>query len=86
MYDLNRDQLIGFLILFLSIVGILIYGWFMFFTPWSLLALQVSAFVAVTGVLAILAWIGYTLATTPPPAPIEEIEKELSEEKKEPAK
>ena len=28
------------------------------------------------------AWIGYTLATTPPPKPIEEIEKELEEELK----
>ncbi|MFZ8793387.1 MAG: transcriptional regulator, partial [Acidilobaceae archaeon] len=30
----------------------------------------------------ILAWIGYTLATTPPPKPIEEIEKEIEEELK----
>jgi predicted DNA-binding transcriptional regulator len=39
--------------------------------------------VAVVGVFGILAWIGYTLATTPPPKPIEEIEKEMraSEEK-----
>jgi len=29
-----------------------------------------------------LAWIGYTLATTPPPKPVEEIEKELEEELK----
>lgn len=32
--------------------------------------------------MGILAWIGYTLATTPPPKPIEEIEKELEEELK----
>jgi len=37
---------------------------------------------AVTAVLFIAAWIGYTLATTPPPKPIEEIEKELEEELK----
>lgn len=78
---MNKDQSTGFLILFASILGILIYGWLMFFTSWSILALQISAFVAVAAVLAILAWIGYTLATTPPPASIEEIEKELSEEK-----
>ncbi|RSN70343.1 transcriptional regulator, partial [Candidatus Korarchaeum cryptofilum] len=29
-----------------------------------------------------LGWIGYTLATTPPPKPIEEIEKEIEEELK----
>jgi len=38
--------------------------------------------IAVAGVLGILAWIGYTLATTPPPKPIEEIEKELEQESK----
>jgi predicted DNA-binding transcriptional regulator len=30
----------------------------------------------------VIGWIGFTLATTPPPKPIEEIEKELSEELK----
>jgi predicted DNA-binding transcriptional regulator len=34
------------------------------------------------GVFGILAWIGYTLATTPPPKPIEEVEKELEKELK----
>ena len=38
--------------------------------------------IAVAGILGILAWIGYTLATTPPPKPIEEIEKELEQELK----
>jgi hypothetical protein len=33
--------------------------------------------VAVAAVLGILAWVGYALATTPPPKPIEEIEKEV---------
>ncbi|MHB9301396.1 transcriptional regulator [Thermofilum pendens] len=52
------------------------------FTEWSLLLLQLTGFVAVAGVLGILAWIGFTLATTPPPKPIEEIEKEIEEELK----
>jgi predicted DNA-binding transcriptional regulator len=36
--------------------------------------------IAVAGLGGILAWIGYTLATTPPPKPIEEIEKEIEKE------
>lgn len=64
-----------------SIAGIAIYGWLLT-TPYSFLLLQITAFVAVAGVLGILAWIGYTLATTPPPKPIEEIEKEIEEELK----
>lgn len=65
-----------------SIIGIIIYGWILFFTEWTLLLLQITGFVAVVGILGILAWIGYTLAITPPPKPIEEIEKELEEELK----
>jgi len=64
-----------------SIAGIVIYGWLLT-TPFSILVLQVTAFLAVAGVLGILAWIGYTLATTPPPKPIEEIEREIEEELK----
>jgi len=45
--------------------------------------LQITGFIAVAGVFGVLAWIGYTLVTTPPPKPIEEVEKELEEELKE---
>lgn len=60
-----------------GVVGILLYGWLVFFSPWSALVVQLTAFVAVAAVLGILAWVGYALATTPPPKPIEEIEKEV---------
>jgi len=39
--------------------------------------------IAFIAILAIGAWIGWTMATTPPPRPIEEIEAEVEEEKKE---
>jgi len=80
---LSRDQVIGALILVASVIGIIVYGWILFFTEWTILLLQLTGFVAVAAVLGILAWIGYTLATTPPPKPIEEIEKELEGELKE---
>jgi predicted DNA-binding transcriptional regulator len=60
-----------------GVIGILLYGWLVFFSPWQVLILQLTAFVAVAAVLGILAWVGYALATTPPPKPIEEIEKEV---------
>ena len=78
---MNRDQAIGAALMVASIAGIAVYGWLLV-SPWSYLILQLTAFVAVAGVLGILAWIGYTLATTPPPKPIEEIEKEIEEELK----
>ena len=79
---MNRDQVFGVLILIASVIGIIVYGWILFFTEWTILLLQITGFVAVAGVLGILAWIGYTLATTPPPKPIEEVEKELEGELK----
>ena len=79
---MSRDQVIGALILAASVIGIVIYGWILFFTEWTMLLLQLTGFVAVAAILGILAWIGYTLATTPPPKPVEEIEKELEEELK----
>ena len=75
--------MIGALILVASVIGIIVYGWILFFTEWTILLLQLTGFVAVAAVLGILAWIGYTLATTPPPKPIEEVEKELEGELKE---
>ena len=64
--ETDRDQLVGALIIIASIIGILVYGWIVFFTEQALILLQLTGFIAVAAVLEILAWIGYTLATTPP--------------------
>ncbi len=63
-----------------GVVVIVAYGWLVFATPWWRIVLQLTGFVAIAAVFGILAWIGYALATTPPPKPIEEIEKEIQEE------
>lgn len=66
---MDRDQGIGALILVGSVAGIGVYtGLVIFYTT---IMLQLTAFVAVASILGILAWIGWTMATTPPPAPIE---------------
>ena len=72
-----RDKAIGVGLMAVGVIGILLYGWLVFFSPWQVFILQLTAFVAVAAVLGILAWVGYALATTPPPKPIEEIEKEV---------
>ena len=76
----SKDQGIGAVILVGCLLGIIIYFWLVFFSQWSLLILQLTGFIAVGGILGIGAWIGWTMATTPPPKPIEEIEEELEEE------
>ncbi|MEM4311844.1 MAG: hypothetical protein QXX95_05590 [Nitrososphaerales archaeon] len=80
---MERDQQIGILILTGSILGVILYGWLLFLVN-ALVVLQITAFVAVAVLLGILAWIGYTMATTPPPQPIDEkeIEKEIQAEEK----
>jgi len=80
--NVNKDQVIGVGILIGSMAIILLYIWLTFFTPWSYFIIQLTATIAIAGIFGILAWIGYTLATTPPPKPIEEIEKELNDELK----
>jgi len=89
--DLAKDQAIGAVVLVVCVVGIAIYGALVFeiIPGYSLLILQLTGFIAIFGILGIGAWIGWTMATTPPPKPIEEIEKEIEaeeskEEKQEP--
>ena len=43
----------------------------------------VPVFIAFVAILLIGAWIGWTMATTPPPKPIEEITSEMEEKKEE---
>lgn len=61
------DKVLGGAILVGSLAGIVVYYWLLFMSPWAWLTIQVSALLAVGMVLVIMAWIGYTLATTPPP-------------------
>jgi predicted DNA-binding transcriptional regulator len=66
--ELANDRALGGTILILSVVGIVVYGLLLWF--WPLLILEITAFLAVIVLLGILAWIGWTMATTPPPEPI----------------
>ena len=75
-----NDKTLGYAILLGSLFGIACYFYLMFMSPWILPVLQISAFLAVTAILAIIAWIGYTLATTPPPLPLEDFVEEPSTE------
>lgn len=79
---MTRDQMLGWLVFAASIIGIIVYFCLMFVPPlnqWALLVMEITMFIGVGAVLAVLAWIGYTLATTPPPEPLPELEEELEE-------
>ncbi len=77
-----NDKVLGYIILIGSLFGVACYFYLVFLSPWALLVVQISAFLAVAAVLLIMAWIGYTLATTPPPEPLEDLAEESSTEEK----
>lgn len=80
-----NDRLVGAGLVAVSVIVIIVYNALLFipiFKGIDILLLKLTAAVAVTAAFALLGWIGYTLATIPPPKPIEEIEKELEEELK----
>ena len=76
---MNKDQTMGWSILLGSILGIAAYFYLVFLSPWTMLTINISAFTAVAAILLIIAWIGYTLATTPPPTPMEELDLDTME-------
>ena len=67
------DKGTGTLLLIIGLAGILIYSWLLFLYNASMttLILQITAFLAIAMILAIIAWIGYTMATTPAPEPLD---------------
>jgi len=81
---LNRDKIVGAGLVIGATLLALIILYLLFLAPeWiQLLTLRVIVGLAVLVLAGIVGWIGYTLATTPPPKPIEEIEKEIEEELK----
>jgi len=90
----SKDQAIGGLIFIVCAVIAIFYLVTLFYPQWlnvvniqpdseiiRFWVIAVPVFVAFVVVMAIGAWIGWTMATTPPPKPIEEITSEI--EKKE---
>jgi predicted DNA-binding transcriptional regulator len=71
MHLMANDRAVGGAIFGGSIIGIIIYALLLVY--WWSVTIRVTAFIGVAVILGILAWIGYTMATTPPPEPIAEI-------------
>jgi protein-S-isoprenylcysteine O-methyltransferase Ste14 len=76
---MNKDQGYGFAIFILSIVVAVVYlaAFFSPFIPglqstgWQQWAIGIPVLLFVLLVLVISGWIGWTMLTTPPPAPLE---------------
>ena len=83
---LSKDQAIGGVILVVCVVVALLYSVTLFYPQWLVTVglvgstanvgfwvIAIPVFVAFVAILLIGSWIGYTMATTPAPKPIEEI-------------
>jgi len=93
----SKDQAIGGVICLVCVVVAVFYVVTLFFPTWGTAIgitlnaadvqywlVAVPVLIAFVAILAIGAWIGWTMATTPPPKPIEEITTEMEEKKEEP--
>jgi predicted DNA-binding transcriptional regulator len=92
----GKDQAVGGVIFIVCVVVAVIYAATLFYPHWlSILGVNASSttvqfwtvaipvFVAFIAIMAIGAWIDWTMATTPPPKPIDEIEAETKSEAEE---
>jgi hypothetical protein len=64
------DKVTGYITLIVSVVGIGVYFWLVFLAPqqWAWLTIRMSAMAVVSVGFLVVAWIGYTLITSPSPA------------------
>jgi hypothetical protein len=88
----SKDQTIGGIIFAVCVIVGVLYTIGLFYIggnpfDWTIAfgLIAIPVFIAFVAIMGIGAWIGWTMATTPPPKPIEEITSEI-EEKKEEAK
>ncbi|MGC9346438.1 MAG: transcriptional regulator [Candidatus Bathyarchaeales archaeon] len=80
---MSKDQTIGGLIFIICIAVAIAYTIALFLPTFEAIRLWLVAipvFIAFIAVLGIGAWIGWTMATTPPPKPIEEIQTQETKE------
>jgi hypothetical protein len=83
----SKDQAIGGIIFAVCVIVGILYTIGLFFWPgvdpfaWALSfwLIAIPVFLAFIAIMAIGAWIGWTMATTPPPKPIEEITAKAEE-------
>jgi predicted DNA-binding transcriptional regulator len=91
----SKDQAIGGIIFLVCLAVAIFYVITLFYPQWlGVFGVQVTeanvqfwiiavpVFIAFVAIMGIGAWIGWTMATTPPPKPIEEITSEIETEEK----
>jgi predicted DNA-binding transcriptional regulator len=57
----------GLCLFILSIIGFIMYAYLLLATDWGIIVLRLTVLAAIAALMAVLAWIGYTMATAPEP-------------------
>jgi len=63
---MNKRKGTGISIFILCIGGFFLYAYLLMLSEWSPIILQLSVLMLVGGILGVVAWIGYVMATTKP--------------------
>ena len=61
---MSRRRATGITIVVLCISGFFVYAYLLMLSEWSPIVLQLSILMIVGGVLGVISWIGYMMATT----------------------
>lgn len=61
-----RQRIVGISIFVLCIAGFFVYAYLLMLSEWSPVVLQLSVLMAVGGILGVISWIGYNMATSKP--------------------
>ena len=63
---MDKRKGMGVTIFLLCIVGFFLYAYLLMLSEWSPIVLQLSVLMIAGGILGVVAWIGYVMATTKP--------------------
>ena len=61
---MKRRSAIGIMIFVLAIGGFFLYAYLLMLSEWSPIVLQLTILMIVGGILGVVSWIGYMMATT----------------------
>jgi len=63
---MNKRKTTGILIFIACIGGFFLYAYLLMLSEWSPIVLQLSVLMIAGGILGVISWIGYSMATTKP--------------------
>ena len=61
---MSKRKTQGMLIFILAIIAFFVYAYLLMLSEWSPIVLQLSILMIVGGILGVISWIGYMMATT----------------------